>query len=79
MVRIHIAIMELEAILDSKASAHMVGERAAKKLGVRKRARKVRVKQSDGSYLHVGNFVINCWFQVFSSAGVSLGKFSLDS
>ena len=69
----------MEAIVDSGASAPVVGERVAKKLGVWKRARKVRVKQGDGSHLSGGNFVINHWFQVFSSPGVSLGKFSLDA
>ena len=71
--------MEVEAIVDSGASAPVVGERVAKKLGVWKRARKVRVKQGDGSHLSGGNFVINHWFQVFSSPGVSLGKYSLDA
>ena len=65
--------------MDSGASALVVGERLAKKLRVWKRARKVRVKQGDGSHLSGGNFVINHWFQVFSSPGISLGKFSLDA
>ena len=43
---------------------------------MRKWARKVSVKHSDGSYLSVGNFVINYWFQVFSFPGTFLGKFS---
>jgi len=65
--------------VDSRASAPVVGERVAKKLGVWKRARKVRVKQGDGSHLSGGNFVMNHWFQVFFSPAVSLGKFSLDA
>ena len=52
----------MEAIVDSGASAPVVRERVGKKLGVWKRARKVRVKQGDGSHLSGGNFVINHWF-----------------
>jgi predicted aspartyl protease len=64
--------------VDSGASAPVVGQRLATKLGVWKRARKVLVKQGDGSHLSGGNFVINTGFKVFSS-GMELGKFSLDA
>jgi len=57
-VQIHIAAMEVEAIVDSGASAPVVRERVAKKLGVWKRARKVRVKQGDVTHSSGRNFVI---------------------
>jgi len=43
-VRIYIAGEEVEAIADRGASAPVVGQRLAMKLGVWKRARKVLVK-----------------------------------
>jgi len=76
-VHIYIAGMEVKVIVDSGASPAVVGDKVAKKLGVWKRERKVKAKQGDRSHLSGGNFLINHWFQVFSSPGVSLGKFSL--
>ena len=62
----------------------MVGKRLAKKLGVRKSARKVNVRQGDGSHLSGGNFIVYTSFKVFDlvSAPTSLivlGKFTLDA
>ena len=56
----------------------------AKKLGVWKRARKVNVRQSDGSHLSGGNFIVHTSFEVFdlvssTTSPTVLGKFSLDA
>ena len=73
----------MEAIVDCAASAPVVGKRLAKKLGVWKRARKVNVRQGDGSHLSVGNFIVNTSLKVFvlvsSTSPTVLGKFSLDA
>ena len=55
---------EVEAIVDCAASATVVGKRSAKKLAVWKRARKVNVRQGDGSHLSGGNFIVNTSFKV---------------
>ena len=51
MVKVHLAGEEVEAVVDTGASASVVGKRLARKLGIWKRARKVKVRQGDGSYL----------------------------
>ena len=70
--------------MDCAASAPVVGKRLAKKLGVGKRARKVKVRQGDGSHLSAGNFIFNTSFTVFDLASsptspTVVGKFSLDA
>ena len=60
----------------------MVGKRLAKKLGVRKRARKVNVRQGDGSHLSGGKFIVNKSFNGFdlvssTTCPTLLRKFSL--
>ena len=82
-VQIQLAGEEVEAIVDCTASAPVVGKRLAKKLGVWKRARKVNVRQGDGSHLSGGNFIVNTSFKVFdlvssTTSPTVLGKFSLD-
>jgi len=68
----------VEAIVDSAASAPVVGKRLAIKIGIWKRARKVNVKQGYGSTLSEGNYVVYSSFRVYSK-GSLLGKFSLDA
>ena len=56
----------------------------AKKLVVWKRARKVKVRQGDGSHLLGGNFIVNTSFKVFDlvsspTSPTVLCKFSLDA
>ena len=65
-------------MIDSAASAPVVGKRLAIKIGIWKRARKVNVKQGDGSTLSGGNYVVNSSFRVYSK-NCLLGKFSLDT
>ena len=70
--------------MDCAAGAPVVGKRFAKKLGVWKRARKVNVRQGDGSHLSGGNFIVNTWFKVFDfisspTSATVLPKFSLDA
>jgi len=67
----------VEAMIDSTASTPMVGKRLAIKMGIWKRARKVNLKQGDGSILSEGNYVVNSAFRVYCK-GSLLGKFSLD-
>ena len=63
--------------MDTGASASVVGKRLALKLGIWKRARKVKVKQGDGSSLG-GNFVVNTRFEVIDLSPV-LDKFAMDA
>ena len=70
--------------MDCAASAPVVGQRLAKKLGVWKAARKVNVRQGDRSHLSGGNFIVNISFKVFDlvsspTSPTVLGKFSLDA
>jgi len=71
-----IAGEEVDAVVDTGASAPVIGERIAKKLGCWKRARKVKVRQGDGSTLAGGKYVVNTMFKVFSK-GSLLGRFTL--
>ena len=55
-----------------------------KKLGVWKSARKVNVRQGDGSHLSGGNFIVNTSFQGFDlvsspTSPTVVGKFVLDA
>ena len=76
-VNLHLAREEVEAVVDTGASATVVGKRLACKLGIWKRARKVKVRQGNGSHLG-GNFVVNTMFKVMDSFSV-LGKFAMDA
>ena len=73
----HLVGEEVETVVDTGASASVVGRRLARKLGIWKRARKVKVRQRDGSFLGV-NFVVNASFNVMDCSSV-LGKFALDA
>ena len=73
----HLAGEEVEAVVDTAASASVVGRRLARKLGMWKRARKVKVRHVDRSLLG-GNFVVNTSFKVMDSSSV-LGKFAMDA
>ena len=65
--------------MDSAASDPIVGKRLACRMGIWKRARKISVKQGDGSSLIGGNVIDNSSFKVFDSSHALLGKFSLDA
>ena len=60
---------EVEAVVDTGESASVVGKRQARKLEIWKRARKVKVRQGDRSYLG-GNLVVNKTFKVMDSSSV---------
>jgi len=77
-VRILITGEEVEAIVNSGASAPVIGSRIAAKLGVLKRARKVKIRQGDGSHLSGGKYIVNTSFSGFAG-GDFLGKFPLDA
>ena len=68
---------EVEAVVDTGASASVVGKRLAHKLRIWKRVRKVKVRQGDGSFVE-GNFVVNTTFNVIDSSSI-LGKFVMDA
>ena len=55
----------------------VVGKHLACKLGIWKMAKKVKVKQGDGSSLG-GNFVVNARYKVMDSSLI-LGKFAMDA
>ena len=76
-VKLHLAGEEIEAVVDTGASASVVGRRLARKLGIWKRARKVKVRQGDGSSLG-GNFIVNTTFKVMDLSLV-LCKFVMDA
>ena len=67
----------MEAVVDTGASAPVIGRRLAVKLGVWKRARKVKMKQGDGSSL-VGKYIVNTSFEVYDSSS-GLVKFAMDA
>jgi len=77
-VRITIAGEEVDAVVDTGASAPAIGERITKKLGCWKKARKVKVPQGGGSTLAGGKYVVNTTFKVFSE-GSLLSRFILDA
>ena len=77
MVRIHIIGEDVEAIIDSRESALVIGLRIAAKLGALKRARKVKVRQGDRSHLSKEKYMVKTLFSVFSS-GDFPGKFPSD-
>ena len=64
-------------MVDTGASASVVGKRLALKLGIWKRARKVKVRPGDGSFL-AGNFVVKTTFKLMDLSSV-LGKFAIDA
>ena len=76
-VKVLVAGEWVEAVVDSGASAPVIGKRLACKLGVWKRARKVRVKQGDGSGLE-GGYVANTSSKVIDAGSQSV-KFRLDT
>ena len=74
-VKLHLASEEMEAVVDTVASASVVGKHLACKLEIWKRARKFKVRQRDRSSLG-GNVVVNTSFKLIDSSSV-LGKFVL--
>ena len=77
MVKLHLAREEVEGVVDTGASASVVGKRLARKLGIWKTARKVKVRQGHGRSLG-WNFVVNTTLKVMDSSSV-LGKFAIDT
>ena len=72
----HLAGEEIEAVVDTGATASVVGKPLAHKLGIWKQASKVNVRQGGGSHLE-GNFVVNTMYKVMDPSSV-LGKFAMD-
>ena len=76
-VKLHLVGEEVQAVVDAGARASVVGKCPVCKLGIWKRARKVKVKQGDGSSLG-GNFVVKTSFKVMYSSAV-LCKYATDA
>ena len=76
-VKVHIAGEEVTAIVDSGASVLVIEKRLAWKVGIWKRANKVKVKQEDGSNLE-GNFMVNTSV-ILRDSSLVLGKVSMDA
>ena len=77
IVKLHLAGEEIEVVVDTEASSCIVGKCLAYKLEIWKRARKVKVRQRDGSHLG-GNFVVNITFKAIDSSLV-LSMFTMDA
>ena len=77
MVKIHVIGEEVEAVVDTGASASVVGTHLACQLGECNRVRKVQVRQGDRS-LWRGNFVVKIILNVMDSCSV-LEKFRIDA
>ena len=73
----HLASKEVEAVVDTGASASAVGKRLVYKWEIWKRLRKVNVRYEDVGFL-VGNCVVNTLFKVMDSSSV-LYKFEMDA
>ena len=73
----HVVGEEVEAVVDTGASASVVGKRLACQLEEWTRVRKVQVRQGDGSLLS-GNFVVYMILNVMDSCSV-LEKFRMDA
>ena len=76
-VNLHLVGEEVEAVVNTRASASVVGKCLVCKFGIGKRARKFKVKQKDGCLLE-GNFVVNTIFKVKDSSLV-LGKLGMNA
>ena len=76
-VKLHLVGEQVEAVVDTEASALVVGKHLACKLEMWKRASKVKISQGDGSSLGE-NFVVNTTFKVMDSFLV-LSKFRMDA
>ena len=76
-IKLHFTGGEVEEVVDTGASASVVEKCLVFKLEIWKKARKVKVRQGDGSSLGE-NFVANTMFKVMDSASV-LGKFGMDA
>ena len=76
IVKLHLAGEEIEAVVDTGASASVVEKYLACKLEIWKRSRQVQVRQGDGGCLE-GNFVVNNLFEGMESFSV-LSKFVMN-
>ena len=62
MVPITIAGTTVHAVIDTAASAPVVGKSIASKMGIWKRAKRVRVRQADQSKVRGGKYIVNSSF-----------------
>ena len=76
MIKLHLAEEEVETVVDTGASASVVGKCLACKLGIWKIVRKVEVRQRNGSYLE-GNFVLDTLCKLMNFSLV-VSKFAMD-
>ena len=76
-VKLDLVVEDVEAVVDPEASALIVGKRLARKLGIWKRSRKIKVRQGNASFLR-GNFVLNTLCKLRDSF-LGLDKFGIDA
>ena len=76
-VKLYITRTNVEAVVDTGASASIVGKRLAHMLGICTRVRKINIRQRDRCFLET-NLVVNNLFQTIDSSLV-LGKFVIDA
>ena len=70
-VPIRIAGMDIEALVDCGSSGSIVGPKIAKTLGVWKRAKKIKIRQGDGSTVKGGSFVVNTTFTIPNTCAIT--------
>ena len=61
--------MEVEAIVDIRATTPVVGPKIAKCMGVWRRAKKIHIKQGDSLNMKGGKFVVNLRFSFLDKPG----------
>ena len=76
-VKLDLVGEEVEAVMDTGASASIVGKRLAHMLGICTRVRKINIRQRDRCFLET-NLVVNNLFQTIDSSLV-LGRFVIDA
>ena len=76
-VKFHLAGEEVEVVVDTKANTSILRKCLVRKLGIWKRAKKVKVRPGDECSLE-GKFVVNTSYKVMDSSSV-LGKFTMDA
>ena len=67
--------MEVEAVMGPGATAPIVGQKIAKYMGVWRYAKKIHVKQGDGSNMKGGKFVVNSYLSYYNKSS----KYPLDA
>ena len=78
-IPIKIAGIFVNAVVDCRASAPIIGPKIAKRLGVWKRRKKIKIQQGDGSNIKGGKYVINTQISIKTREASELRPFALDA